>query len=272
QANVYVKLAPHEERVVSFSRLFRAVLNGSPSDAFKGNISQQTIMTDIRGRVRKYRDLRIGIRNVQTINLGSGSAADIFFNFRGPDLDKLYGYADALRQHAADYGLVDADVNIRLDKPEFQVKVDRERAADLGVDVDRVASALRLMVGGVQQVSLYHDPAINFDYDVDLRLSEAQRKDPDTISRLYIRGDSGSLVRLDNLVKISNARIASQIGRLDRQRQVAFRANVPPQYGLADRIQVLRDAVLKMNLPPEYNVVITGQGRELEKTFGEFIF
>src|SRR5262249_5488418 len=165
-----------------------------------------------------------------------GSAADIFFNFRGPDLEKLFGYAESLRSHATEYGLVDADVNIRLDKPEYQVRVDRERAADLGVDVDRVASALHLMVGGEQQVSLYHDAQINFDYDVDVRLSEAQRKDPDTISRLYVQGQDGNLVRLDNLVKITHARIASQIGRLDRQRQVAFRANVPPQYGLADRI------------------------------------
>jgi len=272
QAQVYIKLVPHEERVLSFTRLARALLAGHPGDAFKGNVSQQAIMSDIRERVRKYRDLRIGIRNVQTINLGSGSAADIFFNFRGPDLEKLYEYADSLRRRASEFGLVDADVNVRLDKPEFQVRVDRERAADLGVDVDRVASALRLMVGGVQQVSLYHDSQINFDYDVDLRLSESQRKDPDTISRLYIRGDNGGLVRLDNLVKITNAHIASQIGRLDRQRQVSFRANVPPQYGLADRLQVLRDAVAKMNLPPEYNYVITGQGRELERTFGEFLF
>src|SRR5205823_5708840 len=128
----------------------------------------QAIMSQIRSRVRQYRDLRIGIRNVQTINLGSGSAADIFFNFRGPDLEKLFSYAETLRRHASEYGLVDADVNLRLDKPEYQVRVDRERAADLGVDVDRVASALRLMVGGVQQVSLYHDPQINFDYDVDV--------------------------------------------------------------------------------------------------------
>jgi hydrophobic/amphiphilic exporter-1 (mainly G- bacteria), HAE1 family len=272
QANLYVKLIPHEERVLSVTRFLRALVSGSPSNAFKGNISQQAIMAEIRGRVRKYRDLRIGIRNVQTINLGSGSAADLFFNFRGPDLEKLYGYAESLRQHASEYNLVDADVNIRLDKPEFQVRVDRERAADLGVDVDRVASALRLMVGGEQQVSLYHDPAINFDYDVDIRLSEAQRKDPDTISRLYIQGQNNNLVRLDNLVKIKNVKIASQIGRLDRQRQVSFRANVPPGYGLADRMEVVRAAIAKFNMPAEYNIVISGQGRELERTFIEFIF
>jgi HAE1 family hydrophobic/amphiphilic exporter-1 len=270
-ANIYVKLAPQEERVVSFTRFFTALFKGHPLQAFKGNISQQQIMADVRKRVQKYRDFRFSVRNLQTINVGNGGNYDINFAFRGPDIARLSDYAENLRLHATELGLIDADINMRLDKPELHVEVDRTRAADMGVDVDRVASALRLMVGGEQQISLYHDPGINFDYDVDIRLNEAQRRDPDTISRLYVQGTKG-LVRLDNLVKIVPYRNASKISRLDRQRQVTFWANVPPQYGLADRIQVLRDYVAKMNLPPEYSTVIAGQGRELERTFVEFLF
>ena len=270
-AYIYVKLIPHDERVLSFTRFFTALLQGHPMNAFRNNISQREVMAAIRKDVSKYRDLRFRVSPQQTINIGNGGQ-DINLTFRGPDLEKLYNYAEQLRVHAPEYHLVDADLNTRLDKPELHVEVDRERAADLGVDVDRISSALRLMVGGEQQVSLYHDPGINFDYDIDIRLSEAQRQDPDTISRLYVQSQQGNMVRLDNLVKILPYRNASKISRLDRQRSVTFWANVPPGYALGDRLDVVQDAVAKLNMPPEYSAAISGQGKELARTFREFIF
>jgi hydrophobe/amphiphile efflux-1 (HAE1) family protein len=270
-AFVYVKLIPHEQRVLSFTRFFTSLLKGHPMDAFRNNISQREVMLAIRKDVAKYRDLRFRVSPQQTINIGNGGQ-DINLSFRGPDIEKLYNYAEQLRIHAPEYHLVDADINTRLDKPELHVEVDRERAADLGVDVDRISSALRLMVGGEQQVSLYHDPGINFDYDIDIRLSEAQRQDPDTISRLYVQSQRGNMVRLDNLVKILPYRNASKISRLDRQRSITFWANVPPGYALGDRLEVVQNAVAKLNMPPEYTAVLSGNGKELTRTFREFIF
>src|SRR5262249_24611711 len=229
------------------------------------------VMLAVRKDVAKYRDLRFRVSAPQTVNIGNGGQ-DINLSFRGPDIEKLYNYAEQLRIHAPEYHLVDADLNTRLDKPELHVEVDRERAADLGVDVDRISSALRLMVGGEQQVSLYHDPGINFDYDIDIRLSKAQRQHPDPNPRLYVQSQQGNMVRLDNLVKILPYRNASKISRLDRQRSITFWANVPPGYALGDRLEVVQDAVAKLNMPPEYTAVLSGDGKELARTFTEFMF
>jgi multidrug efflux pump subunit AcrB len=159
-----------------------------------------------------------------------------------------------------------------LDKPELRVEIDRARAADLGVETADIASALRLMVGGDEEVSRFYDSSINENYDVQLRLSARDRQTENEITQLYIPRRGGGLVRLDNVVSIVRADSASRIDRLDRQRQVSLRASVAPGYALADRIQALRDETAKMNLPPAYTTYVSGRGRELERTFGEFIW
>jgi len=152
------------------------------------------------------------------------------------------------------------------------VVIDRDRAADLGVDSSDIATSLRLMVGGEEQASRYRDDQTNEDYDVQLRLTEHDRNEVGTISRLYVPSSRGGLVRLDNLVKIKRDTSPSRIDRLDRERQVSVRASVAPGYALADRIEALRKATSEMNLPTAYTTSVSGRARELERTFTEFIW
>ncbi len=107
---------------------------------------------------------------------------------------------------------------------------------------------------------------------MQLRLTEGDRSDVGTISRLYVPSSRGGLVRLDNLVKIKRDTSPSRIDRLDRERQVSVRASVAPGYALADRIEALRGAVREMNLPAAYTTTVSGRARELERTFTEFIW
>jgi HAE1 family hydrophobic/amphiphilic exporter-1 len=128
------------------------------------------------------------------------------------------------------------------------------------------------MVGGDDQVSRFEDPSVNDDYDVQLRLSEEFRTSPDAVSRLYVPSKSGKLVRLDNVVKLEATKTASRIDRQDRQRQVDLRASVAPGYALGDRLEALKRAAARMNLPAAYSTAIVGRGRELERTFSEFLW
>jgi HAE1 family hydrophobic/amphiphilic exporter-1 len=150
--------------------------------------------------------------------------------------------------------------------------VDRARAADLGINMSDVANALRLMVGGDQEVSRFRDPQVNDDYDVQLRLAEGERNDPKAILDLYVPGREGKLYQLGNFVTVKEETTASRVDRLDRQRQVSLRAGVGPGYALADRIEALQEAVREMNLPPTYSTAVGGRGRELARTYKEFIW
>src|SRR5215510_5993111 len=288
QGNAYVRIAPHEERTFSFGKFWTELKKGHPLNAFKGNYTQQDVMVEVRRRLQRYAPMRIGVRNAQSFNFGTGGRTDIDFVLRGPALVALAGYADDLVERSKDLGgIVDADTTLKLNKPELRVVIDRDRAADLGVDTSDIATSLRLMVGGEEEASRFRDEQINEDYDVELRLTEADRRDVETIKRLYVpssRGGSATttaggtaiagpgLVRLDNLVKIVRDTSPSRIDRLDRERQVSVRASVAPGYALADRIEALRGAVRDMNLPSAYTTTVSGRARELERTFTEFIW
>ncbi|HEY5725760.1 MAG TPA: efflux RND transporter permease subunit, partial [Methylomirabilota bacterium] len=277
QGSIYVRTAPHDDRTFGLARLWRETLQGHPLGAFRGNYNQREVMQQVRLRMRKFRDFRILVRNIPGFNIGGGSF-DIDFVLRGPDLEALSRYAEELRTRAiALGGIADPDTTLRLDRPELRVRIDRERAGDLRVDTEQTATALRLMVGGDTEVSRYRDPGINEDYYVQLRLSEKDRGDLGTISRLFVSrqgGDTGpgSLVRLDNLVQIASGFTASRIDRSDRQREVRLRAVVLPGFGQADRIAALRGAVAEMRLPAGYSTAISGRARELERTFTEFLW
>jgi len=273
QGGAYVRIAPHEERTLSLGRLWTELKNGNPFKAFKGNYSQQDVMVEMRRRLQKYAPMRIGVRNAQSFNFGAGGRTDIDFVFRGPDILALSAYADDLVERSKKLGgIVDADTTLKLNKPELRVVIDRERAADLGVDTSDIATSLRLMVGGEEQTSRFRDESINEDYDVQLRLTEADRSDVATISRLYVPSSRGGLIRLDNLVKIKRDTSPSRIDRLDRERQVSVRASVAPGFALADRIDALRKTVATMNIPAAYTTTVSGRARELERTFTEFIW
>ncbi len=273
QGGAYVRIAPHEERTLSLTRLWNETKKGNPLQAFRGNYSQQDVMLEVRRRLQKYAPLRAGVRNAPSFNFGAGGRTDIDFVLRGPEIQALSDYADQLVKRSESLGgIVDADTSLKLNKPELRVEIDRDRAADLGVDTSDIATSLRVMVGGDEEASRFRDPTVNEDYDVQLRLMEGDRSDLGTISRLYVPSSRGGLVRLDNLVKIKRDTSPSRIDRLDRERQVSMRASVAPGYALADRIEALRGEVNEMNLPAAYTTTVSGRARELERTFTEFIW
>ena len=270
--NIYVRIAPHGERTINLARIWDGVIHGRPLAAFRDNYNQRDVMSEVRRRLRKYRDFRFTVRNAPSFNIGGGSF-DIDFVLRGPELELLAEYGERLRLKASEVGgILDGDTTLKLEKPELLVRIDRERAADLGVDASHVATALRLGVGGEEEVSRFRDPVVGEDYHVDIRLAAADRDRASTISRLFVPRQGGGLVRLDNLVKIESGVTAARIDRSDRQREVRLRASVAPGFGQADRIEALRQAVRDMNLPAAYSTAVSGRARELEKTFTEFLW
>ena len=94
-AQGFIRIAPHEERVFSISRLVRGIVALDPLAAFRGNYSQRDVMQQIRAKLQKYPNLAIQLRNPQSFNIGTGNN-DIDFVIRGPELEKLSEYGNAL--------------------------------------------------------------------------------------------------------------------------------------------------------------------------------
>ncbi len=272
QGSAYVRIAPHAERVFSIPRLLRELVRLRPGRAFAGNYSQRDVMTAVRKRLARFPDLRCSVRNVQSFNIGGGNW-EIDFSILGPDLEALARYGEELRERSRELGgILDADTTLKLDRPELRVVIERERAADRGVAVADVASALRLMVGGEERVTRYRDRALGEDYDVALRLEVGDRSAAERVEQLFVGTRTGASVRLSDLVRLEPGRSPSRIDRLDRTRQVSLRTSVAPGYGQADRLEALRGAVRAMDLPEAYSTRVSGRGRELERTIEEFLW
>jgi HAE1 family hydrophobic/amphiphilic exporter-1 len=270
-ARGHVRIQDVEDRVLSPSRFLRKLWERKPGEAFQGIYSQRDVMAAIRTKMKAYPDLRVRVSNAQTLNQGS-APVDIDFIIRGPDLRELNGYSEKMRLAALEIpGLVDIDTTLRLTKPELRVTIDRERAADLGVDAADIAGSLRLMVGGDDEVSRFRDDKLAEDYDVEVRLIGADRNNADTVSKLWVPSIKSGLVRLDNVVRMKEGMAAYRIEGLDRQRQVALRANVAVGYALGDRLDEMYKAAAKLNLPAAYSTTVIGRGREFERTLIEFL-
>ncbi len=273
QGELYVRIEPHEGRYFSVSRFFKNLFKGEPGKTFEGNYKQSDVMQQVRAKLRAYPDFRSSVRNFESFRIGGGGNFDIDFVIRGPDLNKLAEYADALRDKTRDIpGIVDADTTLKMDKPELRVRPDFERAADMGIDARQLGTALRLMIGGDQEVTRFRDPALDEDYDVRLRLVETARNDPSLLDSLYIPRATGEPVQLSAVAEIEHGVTPARIDRFDRQRSVQLRAGVAPGYAQADRLDALRKAADELNMLPGYTTTVTGKGRELEKTFEEFLW
>ena len=273
RAEVYVRIEPHAGRTLSLSRLWRETLRGRPLDAFRGNYSQSDVMQQLRRELRNLPDLRVSVRPFAAFNIGGGNF-DVDIAIRGPELVKLAEYTETLRQRSRELGgLPDLDTTLKLDTPELRVQIDRQRAADLGVSPRDIGTALRLLVGGEDEVSRYRDPYTNEDYDVQLRLAQSDRNDPSALPRLLVAsGRPGvGVVELRSIASLEEAQSPARVDRLDRQRAANVRGSVGPGYALADRLAAMREEIQKLNMSEDYTVRTLGRGRELERTFTEFL-
>jgi HAE1 family hydrophobic/amphiphilic exporter-1 len=200
---------------------------------------------------------------------GGGQAGDVQFVMQGPSLDELARASDDLAAAARGIpGLVDIDTSLRVGKPEMSVRVDRPRAADLGVQVSDAADALRLLVGG-DQVTTYNEGGEQ--YEVHLRAEEQDRGSEAAIGRLTVPSSRLGSVALENIASFTHGEAPSDIRRLNRQRQVTVMANMLPGTSQAGAQQQLLAASARLGLGSEYRTGFAGRSRELNRTASAFL-
>ena len=291
RAGIYVKLVDAQERTFSISRFGKNLLAGTPGQTWEGNYTQREKMSEVREALNQIPDVKVSVRNLTSLR--QGAPVDIDMAITGPDPEKLLEFSGKLKKRAEEIpGIVDVYSTLQIDNPELLASINRERAANLGVEVREIAETLRVAVGGDDRVSRFFDSTAGDAYDIELRLVGIDRNDVPSISQLYVRstGRSGSplapqfaqraaevnpqerLIRIDNCVDFSFATSASRIDRLSRQRMVAVRGNLDTGYALADRIDTLYQAVDEIGLPIGFNVQVLGGGRELETTITDFLW
>lgn len=161
------------------------------------------------------------------------------------------------------------DLDVQLDLPQLNMKIDRERAATLGLNATDIATAVSLYAGGVN-VATYNDA--NGDgqrYDIRLKASDSELKTEADLRKIFLRSSSGQLVRLDAVASFKAELGAAVIGRYDLQYAANFYAN--PNMPLGEAVDLVNATAAKV-VPAEYTVKMTGQAEEFGKTFKNIKF
>ena len=200
---------------------------------------------------------------------GGQGQGDVQFVMQGPSLAELERASNTLADRAKSIpGLVDVDTSLRIGKPEISVRLDRPKAADLGVQVSDAAEALRLLVGG-DQVTTYNEAGEQ--YEVHLRAENRNRDTEAAIGQLTVPSTRLGSVPLDNIASFAHGAAPSDIRRLNRQRQVTLSANMLPGTSQAGAQQEVLAAAAQLGLGPEYQLAFAGRSRELNRTASAFL-
>jgi hydrophobic/amphiphilic exporter-1 (mainly G- bacteria), HAE1 family len=230
--------------------------------------SQQQIMQDVRQRLQALPGLRSSVQQLSLISGGGFRQTPFNLILRGPDLANLEQHAqDVIKILRTKTGFVDLDTAQALRQPELQVRIDRQKASDLGVRVESVASALRTMVGG-EEVGFYREGGEQ--YDVRLRLKEDGRRDASVISALTVPGAGGALVKLSNVTTLSPGTSPGQIERYAQERSITIISNLYEK-PLAEAFREAYAAVASLRLPPEYGILASGRGKLLQEALSNFL-
>ena len=200
---------------------------------------------------------------------GGGNGGDIQFVMQGPDLRQLQTQSERMVAKTKEIpGLVDVDTNLNTGKPEWSVRLDRPKAADMGVQISDAADALRLLVGG-DQVTTYNEGGEQ--YEVHVRAEARDRTSQDAIALLPVPSTRLGSVALDNVASFAPDTAPTEIRRLNRLRQVTVVANMIPGTSQAGAQQQMLDASAQLGLGPEYRLGFTGRSRELNRTASAFL-
>jgi HAE1 family hydrophobic/amphiphilic exporter-1 len=249
-STIYVRLVPVEER----------------------KIDQFAVMSQIRQQVLPaYARLQLRTQVAPIAAFGGGNNAEIQFWIGGPDLDRLAEYSQTLLAQIKKMpGVVDADSNLVVGKPELGVHVDRPKAADLGVRIQDVASTLNVLVGG-QEITSYQESGEQ--YEVHVRAEERYRKDAAGIAQTEVpstRAGAVGAIPLSDVVELRQGEGPSLINRISRRRQVLLYANLLPGSSTQTVIDQLTAAAAKLQMPPSYSYGFTGRSREQGKAARNF--
>lgn len=234
------------------------------------NRSQQEIMAEIRNRLRQIPGLKGFAEDVSLVG-GGQRMVPIQYTIKGRDLTGLQEYSKSIVAEFSKLpGIVDVDSSLEIGKPELRVNIDRDKAADLRVNIASIAETINLLVSGEVETTKYRDEARGRRYNVKMKLNPDDRDNPNDIKRLYTRSDDGRLVELSNIVTVQPAGGPGIINRVDRQRAITMFANLEGK-PLGDAMTEL-NAISAKILPSDYSAGYKGMAEMMGESFGYLMF
>jgi HAE1 family hydrophobic/amphiphilic exporter-1 len=244
EGTLYVKLCPKDARLQT----------------------QSQVMDVVRQKLAVITDAQISVQIVADVQGGGFKWAQLQYEIRGPELGALERISNTVIERMKDAGgFVDLQNSYEPNKPEADVVVDRVRASQLGIAPADVADTLRASIGGMNVGKF---KAGGDRYDIAIRFLEEYRNRPELLAGLWVPSRKGGMAELSNVAKIVRTNIPVEISRYNRQRNVTVMANLGPGKVLGPAMRQVEAITAKIGLPDGYTAGWTGQGADMDESFG----
>jgi len=185
------------------------------------------------------------------------------FVVQGTSYDELDRVVNAMMEKARAFpGLANVDSDLKLNKPQLSVDIKRDKAAAVGVQVENIGRTLETLLGGRQVTRFKREGK---QYDVIVKLEDKDRRQPNDLTSIYVRGSDGRLNQLANLVTVTETVAPKELNHFNRLRAAIISASVNPPYSLEEALDFLEKTAGEV-LPPQFQTALDGQSREFRES------
>ena len=247
--------------IVGFPEVSQFLTFGRLRDWDDRTRKQQDIVAELRPKLNRIAGVQAFANNPPSLGQPSSSRPVEFVLQTSGTYEQLQEYVDKVLERARDYpGLDNIDTDLKLNKPEFNVQIDRAKVADLGIDVAVVGRTLETLLGGRQVTRFERDGE---QYDVFVQLAAEDRASPQTLATIFLRSATGEMVQLSNLVTVKETVAPRELRRFNQLRAVTISANIAPGYSLGEALAFLEQTAREV-LPGTVQTDVAGQSREFK--------
>lgn len=231
--------------------------------------SQAEIADALTQAVRQMDGARAFISQEQTISVGSRGGQPIQYVLQAPNLQLLEETLPAFMERARQSDTFTfLDTNLKFNKPEIDVTIDRDRADNIGVSALDIAETLQLALSEQRLGFFTRDGQ---QRDVVAQVERADRNEPTDLLNLYVRSNSGEPVILGNIVSIEEQANPPQLFRFNRFQSATVEGQLAPGYSIADGLSEL-DAIANEVLGPSFSTALDGQSRDFQETSNQLLY
>ncbi len=231
--------------------------------------TQQDIADELSIIGKKYNFARTFVIQEQTIGGGRGSGLPVQYVILAPDFEKLKKYLPGFMEKAqANPKFQTVDLNLKFNKPEISVEIDRDRARALGINVRDIAENLQLYFSGQRYGYFIMNSK---QYQVIGQADRSNRDRPLDLSSIYVRNNKGELIQLDNVVKLKQQSNPPQLFRYNRYVSATVSAQPAKGVTLGQGIAEMRK-IGKETFDDSFSSALSGTSKEFEDSSGSLLF
>lgn len=218
---------------------------------------QKDIVREIFPKLLSIPGARVFAINPPSLG-GSGFKPPVQVVISGNNYDDINAWGNVLIAKSSNLNLKNANIDYKVTNPRLNLKIDRDRAYELGVTADAISKTMEILLASNKVTTFAKD---GLTYDVILQAEKSYRVNKNSLDNIFIKSSSGSLIPLSNLVVYEDTSTSLTLQRINRMPSTIFSASLTPGYPLGDALNDITN-LSKNSLPGNARISYSGQSKD----------